>query len=373
MESSKILPTMAALRTTTTTTTTTNGNGNGPLLATLSRLGRDRHPHSDTAAVTAPEEPDRVPMLQRGVTHAFVSRIVRELEALGRGDVDCGQLLNGVHTTSSATDWREFDRSRDALCLKACCLHTGLSFVETCIAAGLTHDPDTGEAYFGEIKTFVSYTWRSDPSGPKTITVRNLKVAVEDTLTAAAADEAAADLAAAAMFIDVFVCAQHRGVRPGSGTCPNATDVGKFEEVIDACERLVLFCTPLAQPKALGRVWCLFEIMSALKRGRPVLVALGASDRAELKRLLLEDFDRLVALFTTIKSENAEATVAADRDMIFEWIRRDLGANGFQELDQMVADGMRQWLAKTAKELVVAEGGGGEEEEVKVSLYVHLH
>ena len=170
---------MAALR--TTTTTNGNGNGNGSLLATLSRLGRDRHPHSDTAAVTAPEEPDRVPMLQRGVTLTFVNRIVRELEALGRGDVDCGQLLNGVHTTSSATDWREFDRSRDAFCLKACCLHTGLSFVETCIQAGLTHDPDTGEAYFGEIKTFVSYTWRSDPSGPKTITVRNLKVAVEDT------------------------------------------------------------------------------------------------------------------------------------------------------------------------------------------------
>ena len=263
-----------AIRRSTTTTTTTNeaasdaasssttdndgGNGNAPLLATLSRLGRDRHPHSDTAAVTAPEEPDRVPMLQRGVTPAFVSRIVRELEALGRGDIDCGQLLNGVHTTSSATDWQEFDRSRDAFCLKACCLHTGLSFVETCILAGLTHDPDTGEAYFGTIKTFVSYTWRSDPNGPKTITVRNLKEAVEDTLTAADG----VDPEAAAFFIDVFACAQHRAVRTQtSGTCPNAIDVESFGEVFDACERLVLFCTHLtSRPKALDRTWCLFRI-----------------------------------------------------------------------------------------------------------------
>ena len=44
----------------------------------------------------------------------------------------------------------------------------------------------------------------------------------------------------AAFFIDIFACGQHRGVRPDSGMCPNAMDVGKFKEVIDACERLVL-------------------------------------------------------------------------------------------------------------------------------------
>ena len=199
--------------------------------------------------------------------------------------------------------------------------------------------------------TFVSYTWRGEG-----ITLANLVAAVEATLVA---DPGVADPAAAACFVDVFVCAQHRGVRPGSGTCPNATDVGKFEEVIDACARLVLYATPLTQPKALSRVWCLFELMSAVKRDRPVLIALSAEDRAELRRLLLEDFDRLVAMFTTIKSENAEATVAADRDMIFGWIERDLGAAGFRELDQMVAGGMRGWLAATAKALVEAELGAG--------------
>ena len=135
----------------------------GPLLLeTLARLGRERHPGSDTVAATAPEEAARVPMLQRGVTLALLRRVVRELQALGRGDVDCGQFLNGVHTTDSATDWREFDRARDAHSAKACCLHTGTSFVETCMAAGLTHDPDTGAPYFGAMNTFVSHTWRSD-------------------------------------------------------------------------------------------------------------------------------------------------------------------------------------------------------------------
>ena len=86
----------------------------GGILATLSERSREHHPDSDTVAVIAPEEEHRVPMLERGVTLAFLLLVVRELVALGRGDIDAGQFLNGVHTTSSATDWKEFDRAVDA-------------------------------------------------------------------------------------------------------------------------------------------------------------------------------------------------------------------------------------------------------------------
>ena len=84
------------------------------ILEALSTLSKQRHRGSHTVAALGPEEDARVPMLQRGVTLAFLRRIVRELTALGRHDIDAGQFLNGVHTTSSSTDWKEFDRSRDA-------------------------------------------------------------------------------------------------------------------------------------------------------------------------------------------------------------------------------------------------------------------
>jgi hypothetical protein len=77
------------------------------LLTSLSEHGLAVHPESDTKSVLAPEEVDRVPMLQRGVTLAFLQRMIKELTSLGRGDIDCGQWLNGTHTTSSATDWQE--------------------------------------------------------------------------------------------------------------------------------------------------------------------------------------------------------------------------------------------------------------------------
>lgn len=77
------------------------------VLSSLSAHSHSVHPESHTKAVLAPEEADRVPMLQRGVTLAFLRRMVKELTAHGRGGIDCGQFLNGTHTTSSATDWKE--------------------------------------------------------------------------------------------------------------------------------------------------------------------------------------------------------------------------------------------------------------------------
>ena len=85
----------------------------GGIFETLTAESQQRHPDSDTVAALAPEEADRVPMLERGVTLAFLRRMRRECVALARSDIDAGQFLNGVHTTSSATDWQEFDRARD--------------------------------------------------------------------------------------------------------------------------------------------------------------------------------------------------------------------------------------------------------------------
>ena len=121
------------------------------ILRTLATLGR-RGCSSDTKAVIAPEEECRVPMLQRGVSLAFLRSMRDELKELGRSDYDSGQFLNGGHTTNSATDWKEFNRSLDEFSGKACTLHTGTSFVETCMKAGLTHDRH-GKAFFGKMNT----------------------------------------------------------------------------------------------------------------------------------------------------------------------------------------------------------------------------
>lgn len=86
------------------------------LLSALSEHGKIVHPDDHSKAALAPEEEGRIPMLARGVTLAFLRYLVNELNELGRGDIDCGQFLNGVHTTSSETDWKEYTAHSIAFC-----------------------------------------------------------------------------------------------------------------------------------------------------------------------------------------------------------------------------------------------------------------
>jgi len=149
------------------------------IIKKLAEISRQKHPGSNTVAVVAPDEDKRVPMIKRGVKLVMLRNLLSDLKELERDDINSGQFLNGIHTHDSATDWREFSRDRDEFSGKACCLHTGLSFVETMMLAGMTNDPITGETYFADIDTFVSYTWR----GPSA-SLRALIASVEDALSA---------------------------------------------------------------------------------------------------------------------------------------------------------------------------------------------
>jgi len=149
------------------------------IIKKLAEVSRRQHSGSDTVAVVAPSEDERVPMLHRGVRLVMLRNLLSDLKELEREDINSGQFLNGMHTKDSATDWREFSRELDEYSGKACCLHTGLSFVETMILAGMTKDPITGVDYFADIDTFVSYTWR----GPSA-SMCALILSVEDALSA---------------------------------------------------------------------------------------------------------------------------------------------------------------------------------------------
>ena len=195
---------------------------------------------SDTTSNLAVEENERVSILDRGVSFAFLKQLRRELADSGRESCDSGQLVHGAHTSSSATDFEEFDRSRDDRCMRAVTLHTGLSLVETCMMAGVTESP-SGEPYFGRINTFVSYTWRGDGA-----TFAKLIDAILEAPAALNLD------GESRLFVDILVCAQNRGMR-ASHTCANSADVGVsrtlFSLLCDLSEAILLplFLSSLAR------------------------------------------------------------------------------------------------------------------------------
>jgi len=105
----------------------------------LAEISLREHPGSSTVAVVAPSEDERIPILKRGVRLVMLRKLLSDLKELERDGINSGQFLNGTHTEDSATDWQEFSRERDEYSGKACCLHTGLSIVETIVSVQLCY------------------------------------------------------------------------------------------------------------------------------------------------------------------------------------------------------------------------------------------
>ena len=184
----------------------------------------------------------------------------------------------------------------------------------------------------------------------------NLVAAVEEALEAAQDVE---DSNTVYMFIDIFTCAQHRNERPQSKSCPNKTDADKFKEVIAHCKRLLLYCTPITCPRALQRIWCLYELFEAHQKGIPVIVALSSADAAKLEELILQDAGNVTRIFLAIDTDKAQATYEEDRKKVRGWISDALRPNCFEKMDELVRTSMRSWLLKTMQALL--QKGAGED------------
>lgn len=280
-------------------------------------------------------EDERVPIMLRGVSFAFLRAYCDFLKQTGKQHANSGQIVNGIHTTSSATDWQEFDVRKDAHCVKSACVKSGLSFVETCMDDGVTHNSD-GRPFFGPINTFVSYTWRGEG-----ISFVSMVGALETTLRREYGPSAFDDFY---FFVDIFACCQHRNEAVPRDQCPNFIDVSKFETIIVECERLVFYCFPVTNPLALERVWCLYEIMKAKSCGIRFSVALSEGDEQNFVEALVNDSDLMNSMFGDIDARNAEATNPEDKSRIFLQIQESVG---FDELNLMVKSEMRTWIVET--------------------------
>lgn len=278
-------------------------------------------------------------------------QVVSDLRALGRVAIDSGQLVHGIHTHSSKTDWQEFSRDRDPFCIRSTTLHTGLGFVETYVAHGITASAQ--RAYFGRINSFLSYTWRGEG-----IDLFSLVDSLERIISMKGLDESKLFF-----FVDIFVCSesQNRNVHKEREHCTNATDVGKFEEVIRSCERLMFYCTPVTQPLTLGRSWCLFELMKADIHKIPIHVTFSEADEDKLMEFMMGiqnvlrnpaqgpnawKCEGLSDLFTDIDAARAVATMPADKEMIETQIEQSVG---FKTLNSNVSRLMRVWIKGTVE------------------------
>ncbi|OQR91894.1 hypothetical protein ACHHYP_04252 [Achlya hypogyna] len=113
-----------------------------------------------------------------------------------------------------------------------------------------------------------------------------------------------------------------------------------FQTELAAIGNVVMVMHPWNDPVVLRRSWCVFEVYVAIKVGACFEMTLAPAQ----KDLFLNDIvnlDTFIKMLGTIKSEESEATIASDRDGIFDLIRAEVS---FENLDQMVFQTISGWV-----------------------------
>lgn len=111
---------------------------------------------------------------------------------------------------------------------------------------------------------------------------------------------------------------------------------------------MVAMMSPWHDPYYLKRVWCIFEMYTACNLGREIIVAMPHGAREAFQSQLLRDggTDGLWSALKNVNIERAEASVAHDRDNIFELIK---SGPGFAKLNQVVARCLKNWAVGVAE------------------------
>ncbi|OQR82346.1 TPR repeat containing protein [Achlya hypogyna] len=123
-----------------------------------------------------------------------------------------------------------------------------------------------------------------------------------------------------------------------------------FQTQLAAIGNVVMIMHPWNDPVVLRRSWCVFEVYVAIKVGARFEMTLATAQ----KDLFLKDIvnmNTFIKMLATIKSEDSDATIAADRDGIFELIRTEVS---FEKLDQMVFQTISTWVHDTVRAHIAA-------------------
>ena len=70
---------------------------------------------------------------------------------------------------------------------------------------------------------------------------------------------------------------------------------------------------------------CLFEILRAVKLGAPITMVFPKEDQASFFRAVTTDFETVCAVFEAFSLADADATVEADKWMIWALIQSECG------------------------------------------------
>jgi len=121
-------------------------------------------------------------------------------------------------------------------------------------------------------------------------------------------------------------------------------DLKNLQNLVYRCKYFLLVLLPWQEPIPLTRMWCIYEIATALRCKKRPIVGMPRKEEELLKEELMrgENANAIVEVFKKLDSENAKVSFEADRKMIAEYINSNLG--GFEKVDEEVGACLRSWV-----------------------------
>ena len=114
--------------------------------------------------------------------------------------------------------------------------------------------------------------------------------------------------------------------------------VDNLQAAVRSPGRLLLAVDSWRDPTPLTRVWCLLEVFTAIQQRAEVIMCFSAAEETSFAQTLVQNQTDVQRTLDTVDAERAEATVAADRELIFGMIRR---GTGFARFNDTIRDALR--------------------------------
>jgi len=120
-----------------------------------------------------------------------------------------------------------------------------------------------------------------------------------------------------------------------------------FMEGVRLIGHTLLILAPWDDPRPLKRAWCLWEILSTSRTNSRLSIEMAPSQIADFEEHLKDKFEKVTAAVSNIDMRQSEAFLKTDEAMIKEAVKATVG---FTELNSMIAERMRDWLAVQGRE-----------------------
>lgn len=173
------------------------------------------------------------------------------------------------------------------------------------------------------------------------------------------------------VWISILTINQHFG-RAKNELAPIVYPKSWFKNAFETCIvrlRKVLFVmSPIHNPVALQRLWCIYELyLTVLYEGCTLDVILSEEDERSFIDGLLEDTESILKYINVIDAAAAKSSNPAQEMKLRERIEGETG--GYDKINNEVRDKLRSWFAHAAKSFIETNK---EEYQKETTKYIEL-